>query len=570
MTALPLQARSGPDDAGELSAAQMDEKLSRLLFRPVVLQEPGRAVHPSSWLEHVPFAFWIVDALRPSVVVELGTHSGNSYAAFAQTIQLLGLPAAAYAVDTWKGDAQAGFYDEGVFAEWAAYHDRHFSSFSRLIRSTFEEARQHFADGSVDLLHIDGYHTYESVTLDFESWKPKLSRRGLVLLHDINVRERDFGAWRLWQELRAQFPTFEFLHSHGLGVVAVGSELPEAVRWLVTRPSESPGDVAVIRRFFARLGAAVSAPVLADEASWQEIASARQEAAAFRQEAAARREELDACRADFAAQVDRLSTRLTAQAQHAMDDARRAARVEEELKEERSAHEEAVNRHASLTAKLRERVRDEGQRRTILEGECSRLRAQVAAAADAEPGGVGFTRVLETPLVRAARSRARTLKITLKQLGRSIPRFIARPSRFREAYIVVESTLFDEHYYLSLYPDVRAGGISPLAHFLTAGGAEGREPHPLFDARYYLRRNPDVAASGINPLLHYLSQGRFEGRSPHALFDVPFYLDANPDVRRTGLEPLKHFLLRGALEGRAPNPLFDCVFYVERYPDVGY
>ena len=159
-------------------------------------EEPDRVVDPPSWLEHIPFAFWIVDALRPAVLVELGTQSGNSYASFAQAVQTLGLPTACYAVDTWQGDSQAGFYDERVFAEWAAYHDRHFAAFSRLIRSTFDEAAEHFPDGSIDLLHIDGCHTYESVSADFERWRPKLSRRGVILLHDINVRERDFGAWR--------------------------------------------------------------------------------------------------------------------------------------------------------------------------------------------------------------------------------------------------------------------------------------------------------------------------------------------------------------------------------------
>ncbi|HXH07151.1 MAG TPA: glycosyltransferase [Vicinamibacterales bacterium] len=241
------------------------EAVWHYLYRQVVFLEPARLAPPPAWLEHVPFALWIIDALRPAVVVELGTQSGNSYAAFCQAVKELRLPAACYAVDTWRGDPHAGFYGEEVFEEWTSYHDRHFSAFSRIIRSTFEDAVQQFSDNSIDLLHIDGCHTYEAVSNDFARWRPKLSRRGVVLFHDTNVRERDFGAWRLWEELAGEYPSFQFLHGHGLGVLGVGSELPEPVRWLLSCGSAGE-ESALVRQFFASLGRAVLARFLAEQA----------------------------------------------------------------------------------------------------------------------------------------------------------------------------------------------------------------------------------------------------------------------------------------------------------------
>ena len=52
-------------------------------------------INGSAWLEHAPFGFWIVEALRPRMIVELGVHGGFSYSVFCQAVQRLHLPRAA-------------------------------------------------------------------------------------------------------------------------------------------------------------------------------------------------------------------------------------------------------------------------------------------------------------------------------------------------------------------------------------------------------------------------------------------------------------------------------------------
>ena len=227
------------------------------LFRSICLLSPELVTAPPPWLGHTPFAFWIIDALRPARFVELGTHSGNSYAAFCQAVRHLGLPTVCAAVDTWVGDPQAGHYGEDIYQTFAAHHDPRYGAFSRLMRMTFDEAVSDFADGSIDLLHIDGLHTYEAVRHDFETWRPKMSRRGVVLFHDIAERRDDFGVWRLWEELSTAHPSFTFLHSHGLGVLGVGDELPEAVRALFAVQAEGGEALDSVRRLFERLGEGV-------------------------------------------------------------------------------------------------------------------------------------------------------------------------------------------------------------------------------------------------------------------------------------------------------------------------
>src|SRR5271166_1160218 len=158
------------------------------VVRPIVFETPDRLTEIVSWHGHIPFAFWLIDAIRPRVLVELGTHKGDSYCAFAQAVDRLQLDTACYAIDTWRGDQHAGFYGEEVLAELRQYHDPRYGRFSRLMRSTFDDAVGEFADRSLDLLHVDGMHTYEAVKHDFETWRPKLSKRGVVVFHDIDVR----------------------------------------------------------------------------------------------------------------------------------------------------------------------------------------------------------------------------------------------------------------------------------------------------------------------------------------------------------------------------------------------
>lgn len=221
----------------------------RLEAHPSILMKP-RIVAPYGWVGHIPFAYLAVDLLKPARVVELGTHSGNSYLAFCQAVRALNLSTRCWAVDTWQGDEHASRYGDEVYDALRRRHDPLYGDFSQLLRMRFEEAAGQFEDGSVDLLHIDGLHTYEAVRHDFETWRAKLSPRAVVLLHDTNVRERGFGVHQYFEELASRYPCFDFRHSNGLGVVAVGEQVPAAFMAFLQRAQSEPD---AMRRFFEAL-----------------------------------------------------------------------------------------------------------------------------------------------------------------------------------------------------------------------------------------------------------------------------------------------------------------------------
>lgn len=234
----------------------MSDPLVNLEVGDELTWDPMRIVPPDPWTGHMPFAFWLIKATRPAVLVELGTHSGNSYFAFCQAMAAMALTGRAYAIDTWVGDEHAGSYDEDVFASVYGFNTEHFRQFSTLLRTKFDDARGYFPnggpDGGIDLLHIDGMHTYEAVRHDFEMWQTALSSRSVVVFHDTNVRERGFGVWRFWQEIRAIYPAFEFHHSHGLGVAGVGPNQSPMMEALFALAADDAAAGAFRRRIAAR------------------------------------------------------------------------------------------------------------------------------------------------------------------------------------------------------------------------------------------------------------------------------------------------------------------------------
>jgi glycosyltransferase involved in cell wall biosynthesis len=243
------EAKIGPEVIAAKPVPRFEPDVWKLLDR-ISFEFPDY-VCPSAWLGHAPFAFWLVSKLRPRSFVELGVGRGFSYLTVCQAVSRLDLSTRCFGIDHWLGDEQAGFYTSDVFDTLKAYHDKKYLRFSTLVRSTFDDAGTTYEADSIDLLHIDGLHTYEAVRHDFDIWKSKLSRRGVILFHDTNVRGGDFGVYRLWNELAGLYPSFEFIHGHGLGVLGVGEDLPADLRLLFNANSDLAGE---IREIYARLG----------------------------------------------------------------------------------------------------------------------------------------------------------------------------------------------------------------------------------------------------------------------------------------------------------------------------
>ena len=97
------------------------------------------------------------------------------------------------------------------------------------MRTTFEKALNNFEDRSIDILHIDGLHTYEAVKSDFEMWKNKVRLGGTIIFHDWNVKKEDFGVWKLWGEIKSMenYKCLELKNGYGLGIATEVDRVPD-------------------------------------------------------------------------------------------------------------------------------------------------------------------------------------------------------------------------------------------------------------------------------------------------------------------------------------------------------
>ena len=200
----------------------------------------------SPWAGHRAFAYDLVRYLQPKRFVELGTAQGTSFFTMCQAVLDGGFNTECTAVDTWAGDPQSGYYENDVFERVQSIRDEYCPQIATLARSTFDEALLRFEDKSIDLLHIDGLHTFEAVTHDYETWIPKLAENGVVMFHDIAVTRDDFGVYKLWDRLKRQFPHIEFSHSFGLGVL-----FPKGHHESFTDIINLSGIVSMLYRFHA-------------------------------------------------------------------------------------------------------------------------------------------------------------------------------------------------------------------------------------------------------------------------------------------------------------------------------
>lgn len=524
-----------------------------------------KEIPPSAWIGHIPFAAWLVEELKPRTLVELGTHHGTSYLAFCQAVAENALGTNCFAVDTWHGDEHSGVYGEEVFTSLLSYHQATYAAFSQLLRMTFDEASACFEDGSVDLLHIDGLHTYQAAKHDFETWLPKMSDRGVILFHDTMVREREFGVWRLWAGVSQAYPSFEFTHAYGLGVLIVGKKAPDGVAALSRLADDDAAQR--VRRLFERLSVAIHARAKVDACARD--VEARDVQIEQLEKAIAGREDVGPLLHELIRQVDtqrreidpviqdqlQQITQLRAENQRALERLDQALPLIPELIRQIEVQRAGVQECEERIVDLNRAVADHATRVRQLNHDVSERNGLIASQNRRISSLNQAILVAEKTVRQMMDSRSWRLTRPLRAI-RSALSGKSRPIQDRDAL------RFDPAWYLKTYPDVVASGMDSQEHYLSAGKNEGRQPAP---SRFLQRQLKKLQLAKVFPktmrrvggiklaINKAVSVARREGWFAPGIapdFDETFYLLQYPDIAKSGRNPYRHYIEHGKTEGR--------------------
>jgi len=202
----------------------------------------------SPWLEHLPFLFWLVEALRPQQAVGLGVESVAHFAV-CQSASRLRLGTRCFMVGVHEEDAASKQNAEAI----RAYAADHFSTISQWLEATPTRAIDQFDEGSIDLLLLHVEADDNSVDYLLDRWLSKLSTQGVVVVPGVARREPGCLVFRAFETLKARYPHFVFHHAGGLGIIAVGNNLPPLLKNLLGA-LESAASTQVVQDVFARLG----------------------------------------------------------------------------------------------------------------------------------------------------------------------------------------------------------------------------------------------------------------------------------------------------------------------------
>ena len=171
---------------------------------------------------------------RPRTVVEIGTSSGGLLYAIAQ---LSASDATFISVDVpepFESAELVASVPDVLRAVMLPAQRLHLIRERSTLHATREDVRRILAGRSVDLLVIDGDHSYGGVRSDFEMYAELVGPGGMIALHDVMIdpsnSPRGFEVGIFWSELARARPTETIVDPKGVPGLTSQTHVPARER----------------------------------------------------------------------------------------------------------------------------------------------------------------------------------------------------------------------------------------------------------------------------------------------------------------------------------------------------
>lgn len=167
--------------------------------------------------------FKMVHKAKPMSILEIGVATGGTFRTWgrlaAEGALVLGI------------DLEPSFKEFEHVSRAASHIEIEMIHGDSHAQSTLEVSKSKFKHG-LDVLFIDGDHSYDGVKADFDMYSPLINKGGMVFLHDIipdwgtqygiECPEDSGEVYKFWREISQDFRTREIIDQQGQNGYGIG------------------------------------------------------------------------------------------------------------------------------------------------------------------------------------------------------------------------------------------------------------------------------------------------------------------------------------------------------------
>lgn len=164
-----------------------------------------------------------VRKLNPANVLEIGTAKGGTLFLWTRLAQP---NAILVSIDLPGGKFGGGYSvrEEAIYRRFPGKRQNlHLLREDSHAQATLNRTKQLFDHRPIDLLFMDGDHTFDGVKSDWEMYSPLVRSGGMIVFHDVAGNYEDTQVKRFWDSVKVGFKHREYIFGqdghYGIGIL---------------------------------------------------------------------------------------------------------------------------------------------------------------------------------------------------------------------------------------------------------------------------------------------------------------------------------------------------------------